>query len=229
MKRSVLVGASLSAVILACQGCTSEKFDTSNDYDAVLTIKDKEYNYKKNKTYAVVDDLRDLSEFAETPIDIKEIDKWEEIILTRIHKNMKDLGYTEETGDIEAADVVVAAGVVAAENWQFYSYYPWWGWYGWYYYPYYGGATVGVNFSSGSVVLVMIDPERTITPYELTGDTAYIGDAGDEDGGVPENVYRAIWGAGIHGLLNYVTETKVKNGIDQAFEQSPYLNVGGGK
>ena len=40
-------------------------------------------------------------------------------------------------------------------------------------------------------------------------------------------VYQAIWAAGLHGLLNYVSDNKVKAGIDQAFDQSPYLRVGG--
>ena len=229
MRRSTFCSVPLLVFTALSAGCSSETFSRSNDFDAVLTVKDKEYDYGKNKSYAVVDELKDLSDFAESPIEIEHIDEWESVILEQIHKNMKALGYEEETGAIEDADVVVAAGVVAAESWQFYSYYPWWGWYGyWYSYPWYGGWTVGVDFSSGSVVLVMIDPDRKISTDELTGDTGLDGDAG-VDGGAPEEIYQAIWGAGIHGLLNYVTEPKVKNGIDQAFDQSPYLKVGGDK
>ena len=95
-----------------------------------------------------------------------------------------------------------------------------WGWGGWYYYS---GITVAVDFSFGSVMLVMIDPKR-VEPLGV-GEAA--SDAGP-DAGDGEVAYRAVWGAGLRALLSNVTEKKVKEGIDQAFAQSPYLRLNGG-
>ena len=215
---------------LVAAGCSTETFNSVNDYDAVFSIQDKDYKYSKNSTYAVVDHVEVLSDYLDNGVEIKNKEHWEQIILEAIHKNMKALGYTEETEDIEEADVVVAAGIVTAERWSFYTYYPWWGWYGWYYPPFYGSATVAVDFSSGSVIMVMIDPDRKSTlDVELGTAEDATPDAGADGGdtGLPGDVYQAIWAAGLHGLLNYVSDNKVKAGIDQAFDQSPYLRVGG--
>lgn len=223
----------LLAALCVVAGCDSEGFTSSRDYDMVMTMTDPAYDYQQNRTYALIPEVAVLSELIDNSIEIKDKDRWQNVIVPAIHRNMRASGYAEWTGDPEDADVVVGAGIVAAENWSYYSYYPWWGWYGWYYYPYYG-PTVAVNYSSGSVLIVMIDPERTTIPDTDVPipphDTEIDVDAG-ADGGLPTlpdgEVYQAIWGAGLHGLLNYASESKVNNGIDQAFEQSPYLKLGG--
>ncbi len=235
MVRHSSVPLALFAAACFTAGCGSEGFTNSKDYDMVLTVEDPTYNYQQNRSYAVIPEVAALSDFIDEGIEIKDKERWQNVIIPAIHQNMKAAGYTEWTGDPEDADVVVGAGIVAVENWSYYSYYPWWGWYGWYYYPYYG-PTVAVNYASGSVLLIMIDPDRTTIPDTDVPmpphDTATEADAG-ADGGVPtppmQEVYQGIWGAGLHGLLNYVTEAKVRNGIDQAFEQSPYLKLGGAK
>jgi hypothetical protein len=223
----------LAATVCFVAGCASEGFTSVKDYDMVLTIEDPIYDYRQNSTYVVIPEVEVLSDFVDEGIEIEDKERWQNVIIPALHQNMKARGYTEWTGDPQDADVVVGAGIVAVENWSYYSYYPWWGWYGWYYYPYYG-PTVAVNYSSGSVLIVMIDPEKTTIPDTDVPipphDTDMELDAG-VDGGVPTppdgEVYQAIWGAGLHGLLNYVTEQKVRNGINQAFEQSPYLTLGG--
>lgn len=217
----LILAAIASTLAAGAAGCSvHESFNSTSDYDAVVTVQDPEYDYSQNKTYAVVEEVADLSEYISNPIDINDMAKWEKIIKESIHNNMQAAGYTETTGDIEEADVVVAAGVVAGESWTFYGYYPWWGWNGWYYYP---GITVAVDFSSGSVILVMIDPKR-VQSLAAGGQPE---DAG-ADAGDGEEAYKAVWGAGLRALLSGITEKKVRDGIDQAFAQSPYLKQNGG-
>ncbi|MBN2802009.1 MAG: DUF4136 domain-containing protein, partial [Deltaproteobacteria bacterium] len=148
---------------------------------------------------------------------IKDFEKWSNVILDRIDKNMKELGYTKITEDIESADVVLAAGVVASESWQYYGYYYWWGWSGYYYY--YPSYVYAIDMSYGSVMITMIDPHETSKPDTDILDTDYDSD-GNED-----MVYEPVWTSGIISLFSSITEKKVNSKIDQAFDQSPYLKV----
>jgi hypothetical protein len=205
-------------VTVSVGACTYDEFDSSADFDAVITVENPEYSYTGNQTYAVVPEVADLTTMVEGTVRIPNKERWQEVILAAIHRNMKEVGYTEETGDIRDADVVVGAGIVTQENWALVGgYYSWWGWYGWYYYP----VTYAVSFDSGSVIMVMIDPEWR--------DESRSAEDTGTDGGVGPEAYQAVWGAGLHGLLDAATESKVDNGIDQAFEQSPYLHVNGGR
>jgi hypothetical protein len=212
--------AVVTGVMIIGIGCTKDTFDSTADFDAVITVESPDYDYTQNRTYAVVEEVADLSTLITDAIHIENKERWEEVILKAIHRNMKAAGYTETTGDIQEADIVVGAGIVAQERWQFYTYYPWWGWGGWWYY-YYPGFSYATDFSSGSVILVMIDPDQ------MDDDTD--ADAGaEDDAGVPTDAYQAVWLAGIQSLLDSVTERKVNDSIDQAFEQSPYLKQKGG-
>jgi hypothetical protein len=76
--------------------------------------------------------------------------------------------------------------------------------------------------SYGSVLIAMIDPDLTedITDPDIDTDR-------DSDG-TPDQAYYSIWTAGIISLFSSITENKINSRIDQAFNQSPYLNIDGG-
>jgi hypothetical protein len=219
-------------VALLQMRCSSDSFNKASDYDAVVTIEDKPYDYSKNRTYAVTENVACLPESAASPSELENIATWRETVLAAVRKEMNAAGYTEVEGSWKDADVVVSAAFIAvAGDWTVYSFYPWWGGDGSYYYPEYGNATAGIEFSVGSLFLIMVDPDKKVS-VEQDADTASPSDAGaDADAGAisGDDVYQAVWGAVLYGLMDYISEDKVNGGIERAFAQSPYLNVGGAK
>jgi uncharacterized protein DUF4136 len=190
---------------------------TTVDYDAVLTLYDKEYNFKKNKTYYLPDSvvyLRDTTEEStERP--------FEKQILDQIQTNMTSAGYDLIEYDPDVTpDVFVFA--VAFETEHEYSYwypgYPWypgWGYpgYGWGYpgwgYPGYGGTT---KFKTGTVAIFMLDADE----IEDNIDTQL------------QELPPADWGCALNGLLSskvVSNEKRIRDMIDQGFSQSPYLKL----
>ena len=112
---------------------------------------------------------------------------------------MQSNGWTY-TEDEEAADVAILPAVWT--NTTVFYYYDYWCWY----YPYYcgwgWGYPVTTSYTTGTLLMAM---------------TSY-----NEDLAEPQRV----WVGAINGLLSGVYDvTRVKQGIDQAFVQSPYLKV----
>jgi hypothetical protein len=185
-------------------GCSRDSFSSYKDFDTVISVYDPEYEdeFENNRTFAMPEEVFDLSDVVNDPIEHD--GKYDQQILDRVAENMAELGYHREviTGDPSEmntdADVIVYVGAVAQEDWGYVSYY----WYGWYwYYP----TTVTVNFDNGTIVFTMVDP-----------------DLADEEA----EVMPVIWSGALRGLLGYHSTSQVMSGIDQAFNQSPYLRVG---
>jgi hypothetical protein len=204
-------------IVASLSSCSYETFTSSSEYDAVVTKENPDYKYSANKTYALIDEVKVFSNNVNNSLELKDFDKWSTVILDRIDKNMNDLGYTKITDDPESADVVLTAGVVASENWEYYGYYYWSGWSGYYYY--YPSYIYAVDMSYGSVMITMIDPDETSKP-----DTDILDTDQDSDGN-EDLVYEPVWSSGIISLFSSITEKKVNSKIDQAFDQSPYLKV----
>ncbi|MFC2126466.1 DUF4136 domain-containing protein, partial [Bacteroidota bacterium] len=132
-------------------------------------------------------------------------------------------GYTRETDitDFSQVDLVILASTIGIKNkgyvWMpspgwwggLYPGYPGWGWgpgYSWWYPPgWWGGYPVSYNYSTGSVILLMVDQQSA-----GTGDL--------------ENLVALEWNVVINGLLSGVSNSKtIDQKIDQAFTQSPYI------
>jgi hypothetical protein len=117
--------------------------------------------------------------------------------LSAIRAEMANYGWTEVTSGSE--DVLIK--LAYSETDFFYSYcYPYWGWY---YPPYWCGYS-----------------------YSHSGGTAHIqlGDPNDPD---EEGNIRALWHAGINGILNDTEKGKIdriNDTVAQAYAQSPYLD-----
>jgi hypothetical protein len=121
-------------------------------------------------------------------------------VLAEINENMTALGFTNLGEDTTMADVVLVA-FKTSSTWISGGCYPT-------YYPYYWGwcYPVAYSYQTGTFLLVMLDRQNR---------------------GTEPN---AIWVAGINGVLEGSTTasltTRLNNGINQAFEQSPYLGEG---
>ena len=179
-----------------------------SDFDVIITQNDPDKDFSTFVTYFLVDSIEHIvSEGEEDDVTRK----YDQQILDRVAKNMNDLNYQRiiDTTGVGIPDLALKVSVTTT-NWQGWTYYPgWWGgWWGGYppgWGPYYPGYMVPTSFSTGTVLIDMLDMEGFIPDPEV----------------VP-----VIWGAGISGLLGDTktnTEYRLDRDIDQTFNQSPYL------
>lgn len=226
---ALLLAATLGAGLAACYpGDITSVAHT----DVVATLYGEEYDYGSASTFAIPDTVVEICDVA-APSDAPVIcDEQSRIdydhasdaaIVARIRQNMVALGYEEiplaGISEANQPDVVLIA-MVAVNRWTAYSYYPWWGYWGWWpgwgFYPpvygpgwggYYPGYVTVTSWNQGTVIVDMVDP--------FGGDSAA--------GRIP-----SIWTGTINGVLSSSTASNLQralDGIDQAFEQSAYLEV----
>ena len=200
----------LSSFIL--YSCYPDYGLTTTDYDTVITLYDKDANFKK-PTYAMPDTVVHLVEEG-TPEE--DIDRSKDaLILSTVVSNMTSLGYERVPVDTtaEAPGYVLLVGVTSAENYGVVSYPGWgyWGGWGWYggYYPYYPGwgYTYTYSYTTGTIFMTMIDPDKR-----------------DDD-----NLVAAVWGARLNGVISNSSSinvsSRITTRINDAFNQSPYLGA----
>jgi hypothetical protein len=190
------------------------------ELDTVITVYSKDADFKANKTYAMPDFIPFLCPDDGT-CDSTLLDRSNDaLVLQLVADNLKAYGYERitviDTINGPIPDVVVVCSVTSSNNWVAYSYpiYPGWGWWGgWGYwgYPGYGwgypGGVAVTNYQTGSLFIDMVDP---VNPNAATGE-------------IP-----VLWDAALNGLLSGSSSGKtqrITNGINQAFKQSPYLDV----
>jgi hypothetical protein len=185
-------------------GCYPEGPEFAEELDIAYTVYDDEYDFASKGTYALPDRIPritgDLID-GEEPEFIKE--PYNSNILSTIASNMADLGWTQ-VEDPEDADIQLLPAAWTNTTVVFSGSY--WCWYypyycgGWWYYPY----PAATSYSTGTLVMVMNDLNAEST-----------------DGST-----RIVWTAAINGLLTGTYNAdRVNNGINQSFEQSPYLQT----
>ena len=128
-------------------------------------------------------------------------------------KNLESRGYVQ-VADPSEADLAVQlmyADVLNSTYWcySWYDYY-YWGYPGWGYYPYYGGCTTSV-WKSNMLATVIVD--QTDAKEDVSG-------AG---GGPSLGQLPGVWFSGIYGVS--LNSADGRDGINQAFKQSPYLRA----
>jgi len=184
-------------VLLGCYPAGPEYYE---DLDAVITSFDENFDFVSKGTYAIPDKIVKISGILENggdPQFVKEPQNTQ--ILTKIKANMDALGWIK-VEDPEAADLTLFPATWT--NTTVYYWYDYWCWY----YPYYCGYGWGYpsvsSYTTGTLVMTLV--------------------ANGPDYIEPERV----WTGAINGLLSgaYNT-TRINNGIDQAFAQSPYLKT----
>lgn len=186
------------------------------DYDTVLTIFNKETDFAQFSTYAMPDSVIHLvpeDQQDDLPRD------YDVQILSDVARNLEAKGYTRvepPLTDTNIPDVVVLVSMNRQE-WLGYTYNPvWWDWYPWYpgwgwgpgWGGWYSGYVGSYKFTTGSILIEMMDANKID----------------------PDNLERiqGIWGAGINGLAGDIksgTRNRITNAINQAFDQSPYLQT----
>jgi len=204
------------ALFVALSSCYPGGVETTSELDIVYTNHDEQYFSGSNpQTYYMPDTVIVLTDPNGDPGDIDFPPATERLILNQIAQNFADLGYTRLDDIDNNPDVVVLAEV--ARN-RFVSgggcYYPWYPGWGWGYYPPGWGWGPGwgypcypqyYSYETGTLAWQMIDPDESDEVNEILG---------------------VVWTAAINGLLrssNNSNNQVIVSGINQAFEQSPYL------
>ena len=197
MKKNVILFLGIIFMMVSCYPDGPEYYE---DMDLVYTNYEETFDFASKGTYAMPDKIvkvtGNLAE-GEDPEFIQEPYNTE--ILDLIESEMSDLGWTK-AGDPENADLTLLPAVWS--NTTIVYYYDYWCWY----YPYYCGwgyyYPTATSYTTGTFIMSLVA-------------------AGDE--------YlepSTVWTGAINGLVSGTFElSRVTNGIDQAFEQSPYLNT----
>ncbi len=210
MKKLVLLGAAL----LVGAGCYPGEVTSIGQLDLVATVRDPNYTFGAVQTFYMPDTIIQINEDQQGAIDIDR--SGDDEILTKVRANLLALGWTAlSRADVQngaVPDVAVLNLVSATENTTWWITYPpgcwdpYWCW-GWYWPPYVGSST----YRAGTYFVVM-------------GDPAGISDPGTDDDLV------GVWGGVMDGILASSSSsnfTRLLNGIDQMFDQSPYLGGSG--
>ncbi len=247
MSRKHLKIAGLFVVLLvAFTSCYKSDTSYYEDYDLTITRYDKTFDFTKVTTYYLRDSVGFISD------EISEGDpEWKDFyktggpsnkIRSQIKNNLGKRGYTE-VDSIQNADFAINAFVTINKN--SYTYYPgywygypgywdgWWPWYyykkgdskyydypgwGYGYYPWYGYGSY-VEYYSANLIIEMADGDSLRAIYDWYQQNPN-GDWND----APKMRY--YWQGYVGGILSedYSYDmSRTLNGIDQAFEQSPYF------
>jgi hypothetical protein len=197
-------GAALAVGLLA--SCYPSGPSDVGETDVAVTAFDSTRDFSAIRTWAMPDEV-----FVTEGSDADVTDQFDDLILDQVAKNMTALGYVRETNpQANGADVVVIVrkSKQTSTGWVGGGSPGWCGWPGWGYpgwgcwpgyYPW-----IPVSFTTGSVIVEMYDPNEGASAEELRG----------------------IWGALLNGLASGSSgsnASRISQGIDQAFAQSPYL------
>lgn len=195
-KISLLILFAAAVVIL--QSCYPGEELTYSDTDIVATFYYKDANFATKTTYAIPDSIYRLDDEGKPVVDPGANDQ---NILNKIKSELNAYGFSEAASPA-AADVIIIS-LISQSTWVSGGcYYDWW--YGWWY-PYYGWCyPVYYTYDTGTLLIAMLDNDVT-------------------------EARSGLWVAAMNGLLgdsNSGTLSRVNNGIEQAFKQSPYLGAG---
>ncbi len=194
--------------------CYTDYGLSSSEHDVVITQYNKTTDFTKYKKFAIVDSVYHLTGDTTKP-DSEYLSRvYDKFIIQTITDNMKNLGYTEVKNPADTSDIDILLFVAAQGSKvdQYYyggwwgGYYPGWGWgypgWGWGYPGYVGSTTYYV----GTLFINYVDVSS-----------------------IGNTTVDVEWHAILNGLLNNdaytVTQSRLEEKIDKAFEQSPYLQV----
>lgn len=221
MKSSLFKLGIIAAIAIGITSCYPGGAEYTSDTDVVVTDYDPEYSFKSVQTYYLSDSIDHITEDDDEPNT-----KNDAYIISELERSFNSLGWTrldstDAGGNPPDVSVVVRAAQVTNYNIYSYPWYPGWGW-GWYWkssdetqywgypgygwgYPYY--PTYVTSYTTGTLNWFLFDPELV-----------------DEE----NEILNVKWVGVINGVLgssNSSTQSRITTGINQAFNQSPYLSA----
>jgi hypothetical protein len=215
----LLAGAAIAGFI---SGCSSPPPSEARLNDSiVLTKRAPKADFGAYRTFFIRPEIRKLADDdTDEPVE----DRYAAPLLTETTEQLVARGYeqVEDKADAElAVELVYVRSVntaVACSSW-WDPYY--WGYPAWGYYPYYGGCT-SAAWRAGTLATMIVD----LTPAKNDAGEDGEGEAGAAGAGPGDKLLSTIWFSGVYGVENDYTDAiveRARQGIDQAFAQSPYL------
>ena len=199
--KGAVIAATLLAAALALTSCYPDYGLSVTDYDATATYHKPAATYGGYATFY----LKDTVQHPLPPGTVDDITRiYDNTILTSVAANLEAAGYVRVLNP-NSADLLVQASMTRQD---YMVYYGWGGWYGWgWYWPPYYPPVYGYSYTTGTIVVDMADRL-----------------ASEESDQV-----ESIWMAILQGLAGQTTtsqsDARIRNGINQAFHQSPYLSA----
>lgn len=228
------LGAMAVIASLFMTACYEYHDDTYLDeLDITFTYYDTNYNFQQNSTYAIRDSVGIISDYL-SDAEIANFYKTgggNDKIKDQVRTNLNALGYTEVADD-ENYDFGVNMVVMAVEStdyyygwwYSYYDYYYWYwgGWYPYYGYPWY---PVSITYQQGALLMELADG-NSIRAYRAWADDKTQDEIENAD---PDEVpdINFVWQglvSGVAGSEKSYNQQRAERGIDEAFDQSPYLN-----
>ncbi len=197
MKKNVLGIIGIVFLMVSCYPGGAEYYE---DMDIVYTNYETDYDFASKGNYAMPDQIVKITGNlveGEDPEFVKE--PYNSQVLAKIADNMSALGWTK-VDDPENADLVLFPAVWT--NTTVYYWYDYWCWYYYYYCGWGYNYAYVTSYTTGTFVMTLVaNGDNYIDP-------------------------QSVWTAAANGLFSGAYDvSRVNNAIDQAFEQSPYLET----
>jgi hypothetical protein len=204
---ALIFGASFSS-------CEQEGAEYIDELDTIVTRYDDSFDFTTVNTYVMPDTIIYVPEVSIKSDSREEFDR---AILQQVAQNFENLGYVRlEEGESESVDPDVIVTLTIMENDVYAVYpYPWYNYWAWYDWGYWGYPWIGADhspyypaywgvyaYSTGTLVLDMMQPVQI-----------------EQETRVP-----VVWNGLFNGIASYGLDDRMLEGIDQMFEQSPYLS-----
>ena len=191
----------LAFSVLISEGCDQGYTLSTSESNVVVTDYDQGFDFAAQSTYSLPDEVVVIESGNDDPDPLDPA--LNNAILNTTKAEMDLRGYQlEENPDIRPPDLEIVIFATSSDIYGASGGYCWWYYYCYGYYPPY----VYYKYTTGTVFTHMSDP-----------------DAPDFEGGRPP-----VWTAGLNGVISSTASnnvSRVKQMIQQSFDQSPYLTA----
>jgi hypothetical protein len=203
-------GVVLISALYLLSGCYPKGPEYYSDLDLTATDFDASYSFANQKYYWMADTVEYITNIKDGELDDGDVARLlDEIEMNFAARNYKKIKGSEPE-NLDSAEFVITVSVIAADNtvvgWV--PGYPcYWGCWGGYYPPYWG-SYYSYSYTTGSVIMNWFDPQEDPVPSDT------------------EELQPIHWVATFNGLLSNSekdNKDRVKESINQAFTQSPYI------
>jgi len=234
--------ASLVMLMVVLTSCYKQQEEAVlTDYDITMTNYDTDFDFKTYNTFTIRDSVLIISDYL-TDAQIAKFYKaggGNEKILAKISQEFVALGYTKvSAGDGVDPDFVVNPTATFMQQTDYYyspgwwwGYPGYWGYYGYwksekntdyYYYPWYPswGYSYSYTYETATLIIEMLNGDSVKEYLDWLEESGPNPDPSD----APK--VQLNWNATISGIASTTADynkSRTENGIEEAFNQSPYL------
>ncbi len=207
----------LLLMIIVCTSCYPSEDISTSDLDLVVTQENRQLDFSNFNTFSLPDTVVKIVD-GEGRNDLPSAE--DALMLNLVRSNLIRLGYTEEVNsNVNSPDLIVLVTAQedevfeVARDYPFWFFWGWWqGWFpGWGFGDDWSGVSpfvpVSSRYNAGTIFIYILDPNTPNISSEQ----------------VP-----IVWSAVVNGVIRgsqSSIEERITNNINQAFDQSQYLNT----